>query len=48
MSFIRTALALALVATLAVPAAASPTGDTWFPTLTWPTKTSPADADAGK
>lgn len=41
MTFIRTALALALVATLAVPATASPT---WFPTLTWPTETSPADA----
>ena len=45
MTFIRTALTLALVATLAIPATANAggIGGTWFPTLTWPTDAAPAE-----
>ncbi|MGB0900372.1 hypothetical protein [Halocynthiibacter sp.] len=48
MTFIRTALAIALVAALSVPATASPVGYSLFPTLTWPDASSPAEPGDGK
>jgi len=46
MTFIKAALALALVATLAVPTSASPMGNAWFPTVTWPDAAAPTNPDA--